>query len=152
MCPNPGICRSSASRALTAACAPTSAASRARPCTAAAAPPCLGPDSAESPAKAQAASVAEKAAADRRAGFISFAESEIKAGRLLPKDKQTAVAALDKVGEAFSPDGFLNEDAVQTAHRLVTEQLSTPAAVRAAAPAATYTNEFVLKAKQRYAA
>ena len=67
-------------------------------------------------------------------------------------DRAIYLAALDKVREAFSPDGFLNEDAVQTAHRLVTEQLSTPAAVRAAAPAATYTNEFVLKAKQRYAA
>ena len=67
-------------------------------------------------------------------------------------DRAIYLAALDKVREAFSPDGLLSEDAVQTAHRLVAQQLSTPAAVRAAAPAATYTNEFVLKAKQRFSA
>ena len=57
-------------------------------------------------AKAQAASFAEKAAADRRAGFLSFAESEVKAGRLLPKDKQTAVAALETLAAAEQPLSF----------------------------------------------
>lgn len=57
-------------------------------------------------AQAQAASFAEKAAADRRAGFSSFAEAEIKAGRLLPKDKQTAVAALETLAAAEQPLSF----------------------------------------------
>ena len=57
-------------------------------------------------AKAQAASFAEKAAADRRAGFISFAESEIKAGRLLPKDKQTAIAALETLATSNQAVSF----------------------------------------------
>ena len=57
-------------------------------------------------AKAQAASFAEKAAADRRAGFVSFADAEIKAGRLLPKDKQTAVAALETLAAAEQPLSF----------------------------------------------
>ena len=57
-------------------------------------------------AKAQAASFAEKSAADRRAGFISFAESEIKAGRLLPKDKQTAIAALETLATSNQAVSF----------------------------------------------
>ena len=57
-------------------------------------------------AKAQAASFAEKAAADRRAGFVSFAEAEVKAGRLLPKDKNTAVAALETLAAAGQPLSF----------------------------------------------
>ena len=85
-------------------------------------------------------------------GAVGAAGVRVVPGAAMSGDRAIYLAALDKVREAFSPDGFLNEDAVQTAHRLVTEKLSTPAAVRAAAPAATYTNEFVLKAKQRYAA
>lgn len=57
-------------------------------------------------AQRQAASFAEKAAADRRAGFVSFAESEIKAGRLLPKDKHAAVAALETLASAATPMSF----------------------------------------------
>lgn len=67
-------------------------------------------------------------------------------------DRAIYLAALDKVREAFSPDGVLGEEAVQTAHRLVAQQAQAQAAVRAAAPAATYTNEFVLRARQRFAA
>ena len=57
-------------------------------------------------AQAQAASFAEKAALERRAGFVSFAESEIRAGRLLPKDKNTAVAALETLAAAGEPLSF----------------------------------------------
>ena len=57
-------------------------------------------------AKKEAASFAEKAAADRRAGFVSFAESEVKAGRLLPKDKNTVVAALETLASAERPLSF----------------------------------------------
>lgn len=51
-------------------------------------------------AKAQAASFAEQARADRKAGFVSFAEAQVQAGRLLPKDKDMAVAVLDALADA----------------------------------------------------
>ncbi len=57
-------------------------------------------------AQRQASSFAEQVAADRRAGFVSFAESEIKAGRLLPKDKNTAIAALETLAAASAPLSF----------------------------------------------
>lgn len=51
-------------------------------------------------ATAQAASFAEKARADRKAGFVSFAETQVQAGKLLPKDKDMAVATLDALADA----------------------------------------------------
>ena len=51
-------------------------------------------------AKTEAASFAEKAKADRKASFVSFAESQVKAGTLLPKDKAMAVATLDMLADA----------------------------------------------------
>lgn len=51
-------------------------------------------------ATAQAASFAEQARADRKAGFVSFAESQVKDGRLLPKDKDMAVATLEALADA----------------------------------------------------
>ena len=57
-------------------------------------------------AQKQVQSYAEKAAADRRASFASFAEAEIKAGRLLPKDKNTAIAALETLAAAEQPASF----------------------------------------------
>ncbi|TAN12983.1 MAG: hypothetical protein EPN34_03085 [Burkholderiaceae bacterium] len=57
-------------------------------------------------AKKQVASFAEKAAADRRAGFASFAEAEVKAGRLLPKDKNVAIAALETLAAVEQPLSF----------------------------------------------
>ena len=57
-------------------------------------------------AQKQVQSYAEKAAAERRAGFASFAEAEIKAGRLLPKDKNTAIAALETLAAAEQPLSF----------------------------------------------
>lgn len=54
----------------------------------------------------EAASFSEKAAADRRASFVSFAESEIKAGRLLPKDKNAAIATLETLAAAEQPMSF----------------------------------------------
>lgn len=65
-------------------------------------------------------------------------------------DRGIYLAALDKVREAFSPDGLLAEDAVLTAHRLVARHVPMKPVVRAAAPAATYTNDFVRRAKSRY--
>ena len=51
-------------------------------------------------AESQAASFAEKAKADRAAGFVSFAEAQVKAGKLLPKDKDMAVATLEQLADA----------------------------------------------------
>lgn len=51
-------------------------------------------------AAAQAASFAEKARADRKAGFVSFAEAQAQAGTLLPKDKAMAVATLEALADA----------------------------------------------------
>lgn len=51
-------------------------------------------------AKAQAASFAEKARADRKAGFVSFAEAQVASGKLMPKDKDMAVATLDVLADA----------------------------------------------------
>ncbi len=51
-------------------------------------------------AESQAASFAEKAKADRAAGFVSFAEAQVKAGTLLPKDKDMAVATLVALDDA----------------------------------------------------
>ncbi|MBB4845022.1 hypothetical protein HNP55_003568 [Paucibacter oligotrophus] len=45
-------------------------------------------------AEAQAVQFAEKARADRKAQLVSFAEAQVQAGRLLPKDKDMAVATL----------------------------------------------------------
>lgn len=66
-------------------------------------------------------------------------------------DRAVYLAALEKVREAFSPDGVLPEQAVLTAHRVVERHVSGDAVVRAAAPGATYTNDFVQRARQRYA-
>lgn len=51
-------------------------------------------------AQAEAASFAEKARTDRAAGFVSFAEAQVAAGRLLPKDKAMAAATLNALADA----------------------------------------------------
>ena len=51
-------------------------------------------------AEALAASFAEKAKADRKAGFVSFAEAQVTAGKLLPKDKAMAVATLEALADS----------------------------------------------------
>lgn len=63
-------------------------------------------------AKEQAASFAEKARTDRKAGFVSFAEAQVTAGRLLPKDKDMAVATLDALADA-QPVEFSEGDATR---------------------------------------
>ncbi|MBF9263601.1 hypothetical protein [Paracidovorax cattleyae] len=50
-------------------------------------------------ATATAASFAETARANRKAGFVSFAEAQIQAGKLLPKDKEMAVATLEALAD-----------------------------------------------------
>ena len=51
-------------------------------------------------AKAQLAQFAETTKRDRTAGFVSFADAQIKAGVLLPKDKEAAVAVLGTLADA----------------------------------------------------
>ena len=51
-------------------------------------------------AKRKLAQFAERQRTERHAGFVSFAEGEVKAGRLLPKDKDAAVAVLDLLADA----------------------------------------------------
>ena len=64
-------------------------------------------------AKAQAASFAEAAAQERKAGFVAFAEGQVQAGRLLPKDKDMAVATLDALADA-QPVSFAEGDTTRT--------------------------------------
>ena len=51
-------------------------------------------------AQAEAASFAEKARADRKAGFVSFAEAQVSAGRVLPNDQPMVVATLEVLADA----------------------------------------------------
>lgn len=55
---------------------------------------------AEADANRKAANFAEKARAERKAGFVSFTEAQVTAGRLLPKDKDMAVATLEALADA----------------------------------------------------
>lgn len=66
---------------------------------------------AEAAAK-ESASFAERARADRKAGFVSFAEAQVKEGRLLPKDKDMAVATLEVLADA-QPVEFAEGDATR---------------------------------------
>ena len=63
-------------------------------------------------AEAATASFAEKAKAERTAGYMSFAESQVTAGRLLPKDKDMTVATLDALADA-QPVEFAEGDATR---------------------------------------
>lgn len=63
-------------------------------------------------AEAATASFAEKAKAERTAGYVSFAESQVTAGRLLPKDKDMAVATLNALADA-QPVEFAEGDATR---------------------------------------
>jgi hypothetical protein len=63
-------------------------------------------------AEAQAASFAEQARADRKAGFVSFAQAQVQAGKLLPKDEAMAVATLQALADA-QPVEFAEGDATR---------------------------------------
>lgn len=60
-------------------------------------------------AKEQLAQFAEAARQQRHAGHVSFAEAEVKSGRLLPKDAGAAVAVLDLLADA-TPVEFAEGD------------------------------------------
>lgn len=63
-------------------------------------------------AKAQLAQFAESARRERHAGFVSFAEDQVKAGRLLPKDQSAAVAVLETLADA-QPVEFAEAGAIK---------------------------------------
>jgi NitT/TauT family transport system substrate-binding protein len=64
-------------------------------------------------------------------------------------DRAIYLAALEKAREALSPDGVLSDEAVATAHRVVAQYATGGTPVRLQAPGATYTNEFVRRARLR---
>lgn len=51
-------------------------------------------------AAAESASFAEAARATRTAGFVSFCDAQVQAGKLLPKDKGMAIATLEALAQA----------------------------------------------------
>lgn len=57
-------------------------------------------EQAKQDADAQLAQFAERQRTERHAGFVSFAEQQVQAGKLLPKDQQAAVAVLDVLADA----------------------------------------------------
>ncbi|MDR2155909.1 MAG: hypothetical protein LBE78_12950 [Burkholderiaceae bacterium] len=63
-------------------------------------------------AQAQAARFAEAAKAERTAVITAFAEAQIKAGTLLPKDKLLAITALEALSDA-NPVEFAEGDATR---------------------------------------
>lgn len=63
-------------------------------------------------AKNQATSFAEQQKKDRHAAFVSFAEVQVQAGKLLPKDKDMAVATLVALADA-EPVSFSEGDATR---------------------------------------
>ncbi len=63
-------------------------------------------------AVAESASFAERARADRKAGFVSFAETQVTTGKLQPKDKDMAVATLEALADA-KPVEFSEGDATR---------------------------------------
>ena len=64
-------------------------------------------------ATAQLAQFAETAKRDRTAGYVSFADAQIAAGKLLPKDKEAAVAVLGTLADA-QPVSFSEAGATKT--------------------------------------
>ena len=63
-------------------------------------------------AQQQAASFAEKARAERQAGFVSFAQAQVQSGRILPKDEAMLAATLGLLADA-QPVQFIVEKMVQ---------------------------------------
>ena len=72
-------------------------------------------EAAAAAANEQLAQFAEQQRQERHAGHVSFAEAQVKAGKLLPKDNQTAVAVLDQLAEA-QPVEFSEAGATKKVH------------------------------------
>ncbi|WP_423455613.1 ABC transporter substrate-binding protein [Ottowia sp. VDI28] len=65
-------------------------------------------------------------------------------------DRAIYLAALGKAREAMSPDGMISDESVETTHRVMAQYVSTSPVVRAPSPAATFTNDFALRAKRQF--
>jgi len=63
--------------------------------------------------RAKSVAFAEQARADRKAGFVAFAEAQIDAGKLLPKDKEMAVNTLQVLADV-KPVQFSEGDTTRT--------------------------------------
>ena len=63
-------------------------------------------------AQKESASFAERARSERKAGFVSFAEAQVVAGRVLPKDKAMVVATLEVLADA-QPVEFAEGDSTR---------------------------------------
>lgn len=88
-------------------------------------------------ATAQAASFTEKSRADRKAGFVSFAEAQVQAGKLLPKDKDMAVATLDALADA-QPVEFAEGQGAESVTRKVSPAQWLQDLIAAARPAVSF--------------
>lgn len=88
-------------------------------------------------ATAEAASFAEKAKADRKAGFVSFAEAQVSAGKLLPKDKAMAVATLEALADA-QPVEFSEGQGVDSLTRKVSPAQWLQDLIAAAKPVVSF--------------
>ncbi|WP_343590126.1 hypothetical protein [Paracidovorax wautersii] len=68
-------------------------------------------------AQAEAAAFSERARANRTAGFVAFAEAQVQAGKLLPKDKDMAVATMESLADT-APVEFSEGDTVRKVARV----------------------------------
>lgn len=60
----------------------------------------LAAEQAQADAAAKLAQFAESQRAERHAGFVAFAEQQVQAGKLLPRDKDAAVSTLNVLADA----------------------------------------------------
>ena len=67
-------------------------------------------------------------------------------------DRAIYLAALGKAREAMSPDGLISDESVETTHRVMAKYVGMGPIVRPPSPAATFTNEFALRAKRQFQA
>ena len=67
-------------------------------------------------------------------------------------DRAIYLAALGKAREAMSPDGLISDECVENTHRVMAQYTGMGPMVRAPSPAATFTNEFALRAKRQFQA
>ncbi len=67
-------------------------------------------------------------------------------------DRGVYLAAFGKSREAMSPDGMISDESVETTHRVMAQRTAGEPAVRPPLPAATFTNDFSLRAKRRFQA
>lgn len=84
-----------------------------------------------------AADFAEAAARQQTAEVLAFAESQIQTGRLLPKDKALAVAALSMVAAADKPYEFA-EGSTKTSHSAADVQAFVRGLIAGAKPAVQF--------------